>query len=409
MRAGPVNRTEQFVFNVCQRSFLSLWCHGNPRGKGGKELCDILVVCDPHVIVISVKEVLLKRAGNSAVDHTRWERRAVDASVKQIYGAERWLTSASHVTRHDGSAGLKLPSQTERRVHRIAVAFGSEGEVPIKSGDLGHGFVHVMSEHSFREVMTELDTITDLVEYLTAKEDCVAGGCSIIMEGPESNLLGLYLSNGRSFPSGSSILVVNDTLWREIQAKPEFVRRKEADRESYAWDKLIDSLADPSASPIGESSPQLNDVELALRAMARENRFSRRVLGRGFREFLQQATAGKVRSRLLIGPSGIIYVFVFFERQEDYALRIAEVGNRCFIARNKVGAGDIVIGVGMSRYAPGSGSASDLIYMNLSNWSPADDETALRMRADLHFFEGTSAQQLHEDEYPPDLTQPLSK
>ena len=402
MGTGPVNRTEQFVLSVCQRSFLSLWCHGNPKGKGGKELCDILVVCDPHVIVVSVKEVLLKGGEDPAVDYSRWERRAVDASVKQIYGAERWLTTASHVTRSDGSAGLKLPSPTDRRIHRIAVAFGSKGEIAIKSGDLGHGFVHVMTEHSFNEVMTELDTITDFVEYLKAKEDCVAGGCSIIMEGSESNLLGLYLSNGRSFPSGSNVLVVEDTLWRAIQKKPEFVRRKEADRESYAWDKLIDRLADSSANPIGEPSLQLNDLELALRAMARENRFSRRLLGRGLREFLQQATAGKVRSRMLIGPSSIIYVFVFFEPREDNTFRIAEVGNRCFIARNRVGAGDIVIGVGISRYAPGSGSASDLVYMNVSNWSTADDETALRMKADLGFFEGSSTRQSHEEEYPAD-------
>lgn len=65
---GPVNRAEQFVLSVCQRAFLSLWCHRNPKGKGGKELCDILVICDPRVIVISVKEVLLKGAEDSTVD-----------------------------------------------------------------------------------------------------------------------------------------------------------------------------------------------------------------------------------------------------------------------------------------------------------------------------------------------------
>ena len=280
------------------------------------------------------------------------------------------------------------------------MAFGGQEEVAIKSGDLGNGFVHVMSEHSFHEVMTELDTIADLVEYLTAKEDCVSGGCSIIMEGSESNLLGLYLSNGRSFPSGTNVMIVDDTLWRGIQQRPEFKRRKDADRESYAWDKLIERLADPTAKSIGEAGPQFNEVELALRAMARENRFSRRLLGRGVREFVQQATTGKLRSRSLTGPSGIIYVFVFFASDEEASYRIAELSNRCFIARHKVGVGDIVIGVGISRYAPLSGSTSDLVYLNLPDWSAADDETAIRMKADLRFFDGTSTQHLHEDEYP---------
>jgi len=56
-----VTNSEQFVYEVCQKSFLSLWSYVNPRGREpGKELCDVLVVCDPHVIVISVKEVVLK-------------------------------------------------------------------------------------------------------------------------------------------------------------------------------------------------------------------------------------------------------------------------------------------------------------------------------------------------------------
>ena len=91
MSALPVNKTEEFVLGTCQRSFLALWCYNNPRGKDGKELCDILVICDPHVIIISVKEVLLKE-GKNAVEYKRWERKAVDASVKQLYGAQRWHT-----------------------------------------------------------------------------------------------------------------------------------------------------------------------------------------------------------------------------------------------------------------------------------------------------------------------------
>jgi hypothetical protein len=400
MSNGPLNSTEQFVLDVCHASFLSLWCYNNPKARSGKELCDILVICDPHVIVISVKEILLKESADTVVDFRRWERKAVDASVRQIYGAERWLASAPHVIRKDGSQGLNLPLAAARKVHRIAVAFGGRGEVAIKSGDFGKGFVHVMSEHSFHELMAELDTITDFVEYLAAKEGCVTGGCSIVIEGSESNLLGLYLFNGRSFPSGANLMTVDDTIWRGIQQKPEFQRRKEADRESYTWDKLIEHLADLSAKSIGEAGPQLNDLELALRAMARENRFARRLLGRGVREFLRQATARKLRSRLLTGPSGIIYVFVFFESDEDAAFRAAEVGNRCYIARHKIGTGDVVIGVGIGRHVPGLGSASDLVYLKLPIWSAADDEMALRMKANLGFFESSLTQHSHQEEYP---------
>ena len=28
-----VNSTEQFVFELCERTFLSAWCYSNPKGK----------------------------------------------------------------------------------------------------------------------------------------------------------------------------------------------------------------------------------------------------------------------------------------------------------------------------------------------------------------------------------------
>jgi hypothetical protein len=165
----PVNETEAFAISVCQKTFLSLWCYNNPIAKPGKELCDILVVCGPHVIISSVKDVRL-REGNFEVEHNRWERRAIEESVKQIYGAERRLSVATQVIQADGLPGLPLPPLAQRKVHRIAVAFGGRDQVVITSGDFGKGFVHVLTERSFLEVLRELDTITDLVDYLSAKE-----------------------------------------------------------------------------------------------------------------------------------------------------------------------------------------------------------------------------------------------
>lgn len=400
MNVPAINKTEEFVFRICQRSFLSLWCYNNPKGKGGKELCDILVISEPHVIVVSVKDVSLNAGKNAATGHDRWNRKAVDASVRQIYGAERWLASASRVIRRDGSLGLSLPPLIDRKIHRLAVAFGGRGEVFISSGDFGKGFVHVMTEQSLQEVLTELDTITDLVDYLEAKEALIAGGCSVAITGSESNLVGWYLFSGRSFPSGQNLMMIDDTIWREILEKPEFKRRKEADRDSYTWDRLIEELSDPSAKPVGEFGPQLAESDIALRAMARETRFSRRILGRSVREFLEQAVAGKLHSRMLCSTSGVIYVFVFFSLGEDANFRIAELGNRCFIARHLVGCGDTVIAVGRGKHVPGVGSTSDLFYLYLDRWTAEDDEMAASMMAGTGNFARATTQRSHEDEYP---------
>ena len=38
-----VTDSEQFVYEICQKSFLSLWSYVNPRGREpAKELCDVL-------------------------------------------------------------------------------------------------------------------------------------------------------------------------------------------------------------------------------------------------------------------------------------------------------------------------------------------------------------------------------
>jgi len=111
------------------------------------------------------------------------------------------------------------------------------------------GFVHVMTEESFRDVLTELDTITDLTEYLAAKESFAHGGTVIVCEGTESNLLGWYLAKNRTFPAGMDLATFDATIWPGLQNDPAFKRRKEADQVGYAWDRLVDALSDPDLKP----------------------------------------------------------------------------------------------------------------------------------------------------------------
>src|SRR4030095_11317199 len=65
------------------------------------ELCDCLVVCGPHGVIISVKDNKY-RATDDATGWERWTKAAIEKSASQIWGAERWLESADKVERHDG-------------------------------------------------------------------------------------------------------------------------------------------------------------------------------------------------------------------------------------------------------------------------------------------------------------------
>ena len=136
-----MNRSEQYVAALCAKTFLGLWSYPNPRGSDGKELCDLLVVCDPDVVIFSVKDIALTNSGNSVVDWKRWCRRAIDDSAKQIAGAERWIDSATKVITNTGEVAISFPPKGRRRLHRVAVAFGSKEQLPIVSEDFGKGFL----------------------------------------------------------------------------------------------------------------------------------------------------------------------------------------------------------------------------------------------------------------------------
>ncbi len=388
-----MNRSEEIVYNICRRSFLSLWSYASPQGKDGNELCDVLIVCAPDVIVISVKEIGLCDSGDISTDWDRWSRRAIDGSAKQIYGAERWLKSANRVVKSDGTSGLLLPELTERRLHRVAVALGSEGRAPIKFGDLGKGFVHVFNESTLYAVFRELDTISDFVEYLAAKEAYSASGKKVVFEGTEEDLLAIYLHAGRKFPEEYDLTVVGDNLWRAFREKPEYQAKNAANKDSYFWDRLIEVFSRKEP----EVGPALSEAEFAIRVMAREDRFARRLLGRFFKEFLEERIS---RSRIFVSPSGVVYVFLVVPHGTDSEFLQAELGNRCFVARGLNQRSTTVVGVGTEYFEGNDPSTLFLCYFQKENWSAEDDAEMKAMQSELGYFVKPKLTAHHEDEYP---------
>ncbi len=397
----PVNQTEAYVEELCRRSFLSLWSYANPRGKdASKELCDILVVCDPDIIIFSVKAVDVPDTGRPSTDLLRWRRRAIEASVKQIYGAQRWIDMSREVTRRDGTPGLLYPKLEKRRVHRIAVAFGSKGKAPVQFGDFGKGFVHVFDEISLSVIMSELDTITDFVSYLSAKEALYESGIRTEFYGAEEDLLAFYLHRGRTFPEDVDTIAVVDGVWSQFSSKDEYRAKKLADYDSYIWDRIIETVGEDVLSGDLEFGSSLNDSEMALRTMALETRFSRRLLGRAFNDFVEMSKRKKVRSRMLESPSGVIYVFLATPHGTDRQYRVAELGNRCIVARGLNRDRSTVVGLATEEYELGRGFSFDVMYIHRPEWTVEDQKKMERMKEELSYFTQPIEFSFHEDEYP---------
>jgi len=396
------NKAEEFVFHVCKGTFLSLWSYANPLGKDRKELCDILVVCAPDIVIFSVKEIKLTESEDTQIDWKRWNRRAIEESAKQVYGAERRLRSATHVIKSDGSLRIKLPARNEQQIHRVVVALGDKDKVPKVYGDLGKGFVHVLDEISFEIFLRELDTISDFISYLTSKEQFYTAGKMTPLIAGEENLLALYLHSGRRFPDNYTVVFLDNKLWDSFIKKPEYLRKKEEDKISYLWDEIIEDIAkDVQAGNLEFSSSPMEE-EIILRTMAREDRFSRRILGKSFAEFIFLSSANKVRARMLRSPSGIVYVFLAIPHTLERKYRRAELGLRCFIARGLNLDCKIIIGITTEQSKPGVGHSYDLCYLNKPEWTEDDQARMEQVKRELGFFDHPAKTELNEDEYPPD-------
>ena len=77
-----------------------------------------------------------------------------------------------------------------------------------------------------------------------------------------------------------------------------------------------------------EFGADLADNERAVRVMAREDRFSRRLLGKAFWEFFELAKGNKVRSRMTKSPSEVVYVFLAMRHGTPREFRTAELVER---------------------------------------------------------------------------------
>jgi hypothetical protein len=368
-------------------------------------LCDVLVICDPHVIVISVKDIQLKSTEDPSVDWKRWQRKAIEESIKQIKGAIRWLDGSEYVVKKDGSQGLKLPAKSQRIYYRVAVAFGGKREVPITSSDNSDDeFYHVLDEQSFFLLLRHLDTISDFVDYLSEKEKLLSN-TSVIIKGGEENLLAIYLHNARQLASEVDTIILEDDLWEGVSNKPEFKAKLQKDAESYVWDKLIEALCHGGFDGENWLGPDMSESELAIRVLVRENRFSRRILGGAFKNFLELSKTGRVASRCVqLSLSSVGYVFFAYDSESTLEDRRNELIARCWASLCLFRECSTVIGIGVNvpGEIPRDGYSRELVMWHTLNneWSEEDMKQAKYCRDELGFFKSPKEMHIHEDEYP---------
>ena len=385
--------SERLVTRLCQQSFLRLWTHPNTKGKHGKELCDCLIVCGPHIVIVSVKDVTYK-ATDDATGWKRWMKASIDKSVAQIWGAERWLQSVDTIERHDGRV-ISLPESSRRRYHRVAVALGGKDKVPLRWGDFGNGFVHMCDDYSVGPFFSALDTISDFVEFLDASEAIVRSGTRLLFDGGGiEDLLALYILNGRSFELSSSnddepdVMMLSSDIWSGLVESKEFRNMNRELSVSYNWDRLVDVFAHDllSGGMFDMHSKKITDNELALVTMALEPRMNRLVLAEAMLEFWQKPEL-KSSARVVQGTRGCGYVFTVGP-SEDRETRARELALRCLVTRGRLPNTTTVVGIASDRPGTGKiGYSCDIVYMHIPTWTSEDEQSIRGIQKDLGYFE----------------------
>src|SRR3954468_5580667 len=98
-RSRGSTASERLLADLGDAAFLQLWSNPNlfyekkQGGKGdGKELCDMLAVCGDDIIIFSDKTIKWQDDRPLEVAWPRFYRNAVEEAVKQINGANNWIT-----------------------------------------------------------------------------------------------------------------------------------------------------------------------------------------------------------------------------------------------------------------------------------------------------------------------------
>ncbi|MET0002667.1 MAG: hypothetical protein ABW087_03520 [Candidatus Thiodiazotropha sp.] len=385
-----LTESELFVNSISERAFLNLWTHPNPIGKKGKELCDCLIVCGNHIVIISVKDIEYKDTGDEA-GWKRWTKSAIDKSSSQIWGAERWLDSSAEFTRHDGRQ-VELPPKENRIVHRLSVSLGAQRKIPTKSGDLGHGVVHVCDEFSLGAIFGLLDTITDFVSFLTEVEALINRANIVFSGGGIEDLLAIYLLNNYSFPyEEADLLIIDDTVFKGFIDSDDYKCIQESYKDSYFWDKLIEHFAgDLLTDGMFEyGANQATDNQQALIQMALQPRGHRANLVESFSEFLQKPELN-IAARVVLAHQNTAFVF-HLGPSSDREARVQELGLRCLVVRGRLPDVKIVVGISRDKLGPSEvGYSHDIVFVDIPEWDKDFEEQVTKIQKELGYFENSS-------------------
>ncbi|MCP4329478.1 MAG: hypothetical protein GY791_13700 [Alphaproteobacteria bacterium] len=434
-KASGLTPSEKVLSNLCDRSFLSFWSYPNLYRAVAKELCDLLVVFGDDIVIFSDKSCAYPDSGDAALDWSRWYRRSIARSAHQIHRAENWVQKSPERIFLDAKCArplpIVLPPGTNLRVHRVCIALGASDRAMAETGrrdvtisaiaeddserftvgkiNAAQGLVHVFNEITLPIVLSELSTTADFLDYLRKKEALFDSGRFAFAES-ELDLLGYFLWHNREFPIPSSTpFRLEPNLWQQVEADAQFLAAREENEISFLWDGLIGYLTNLYMNEdLGQGNEiAITDYERAVRVMAGETRFSRRLLAKWILERVERARDGYIGSCFPSPQEDVLYVLLVGpgDRGQDHAryrkARSEQLHARCIAGKATMPDRRFIVGIALDARGV-QGSSEDFIYLDTEEWTKKALENAEQLRQEWGYIVEGMAQMVEvaEAEYP---------
>lgn len=289
---------------------------------------------------------------------------------------------------------IPLPDLAECQFHRVVVALGASerckkagetlnGSIHLNPSIVGKAHcdtknatvqpfhfgkisddsphIHLFDDFTLPLVLSEVDTLTDFVEYLEFKEQLFESTNIGVIAG-EENLLAFYLSEFvhgdewaelQSRAQGEFVLSLKDTAWQEFTESKPYRVKKGAHERSYIWDNIINEFATHSfGGTLIEGPKPIEDNEYFFRHLAKESRFARGYLTSVMLERWLHFEEGRVDYRVVQSPANpkLLYAFVFVPNECDTEAEYRETRQEylmtyCFLVARQRTDCEIVLGV----------------------------------------------------------------
>jgi hypothetical protein len=445
IKSAGVTRTEQFLSELCQRTFLKVWSYPNPFRKQGKELCDLIAVFENHVFLFFDRESQTLR-GNSkdiSLAWDRWKKEAIDKQINQAKKARTHIFRSRNQIFLDAQCANPLPvkiPEGDISVHTIVVAHGASeacmafsednvsGSLAISYSDAPddglsipfmvnldrNNIVHVFDSNTVEIILSELDTFYDFLGFIVAKETAIYNFDMLSYCGEEDLLADFYQNfddDKKEHFIGTRRRDVNGVMipegeWQAFIKSGAYKRKKEADKTSYLWDELIQRTGQNALDGTLLGDDGLFESKSAIYEMAKEPRFSRRALSdaiiQAIRNFPEME--GKDVRNLSFMPSfydgtGYVFLQVHYAQIEsiDYNKTYRPARSKmleiaCGTARNKFPHLKKVVGIALEAPKFASTVSEDFILMHCENWTDDLRRHYEEQNKELRFFKSASLQ-----------------